>query len=281
MWSATYDDETRKLMMDVINQEPVFIRVGDEDVPMPSKRVNHHFEICVGLEKKVHRLIAYIKEADAKPTEAPPRVGGWTAEDDPMARGSRILVFVNSHIAMQKVTERLRAERVDACGISSQMTDRQAVLQRFKKGYFPVLIATDVLQRGIDISGLTHVINFDAPRTLASYIHRVGRTGRLGQLGEDQEGTAFTLLNQEYDGQIADSLANMFSRCDRFQETDFAAVREIRDGAANEAREGRGGPLRPRGGLMPLNERPLGMPPRPSKVATQGKEYWTNYTDSG
>ncbi|PJA36924.1 MAG: hypothetical protein CO183_00810, partial [Candidatus Zambryskibacteria bacterium CG_4_9_14_3_um_filter_42_9] len=62
--------------------------------------------------------------------------------------------------------------------------ERQRALDLFKKDHAQVLIATDVAARGLDISSVTHVINFDLPATYDDYIHRIGRTGRAGQLGK-------------------------------------------------------------------------------------------------
>ena len=61
---------------------------------------------------------------------------------------------------------------------------RQKALGKFKKGEIKVLVATDVAARGIDISDITHVINYQVPESFDSYIHRIGRTGRAGRPGQ-------------------------------------------------------------------------------------------------
>ena len=68
--------------------------------------------------------------------------------------------------------------------------DRNRVITAFKKNDCPLLVATDVAARGLDISEVTHVINFQQPRDFDSYIHRIGRTGRAGKGGK-----AFTFIN--------------------------------------------------------------------------------------
>ena len=70
---------------------------------------------------------------------------------------------------------------------------RERALARFERGEVDTLIATDVAARGIDVDGVTHVINFDAPGDRDSYVHRVGRTGRAGRRGT---GTSFVLADQ-------------------------------------------------------------------------------------
>src|SRR5690625_8003025 len=61
---------------------------------------------------------------------------------------------------------------------------RMSVLKKFKHGLIEVLVATDVAARGLDISNVTHVYNFDIPQDPVSYVHRIGRTGRAGKTGE-------------------------------------------------------------------------------------------------
>jgi len=70
---------------------------------------------------------------------------------------------------------------------------RERALARFENGDVAALIATDVAARGIDVAGVTHVINFDAPEDRDSYVHRIGRTGRAGRRGT---GISFVLADQ-------------------------------------------------------------------------------------
>jgi superfamily II DNA/RNA helicase len=79
-------------------------------------------------------------------------------------------------------------------GISSDLPqeEREVVLRDFKNKQFPILVATDVLSRGIDIDNLTHVVNYDIPRDAEDYVHRIGRTARA-----DTDGTAITFISDE------------------------------------------------------------------------------------
>jgi len=83
----------------------------------------------------------------------------------------------------------IRAERIHGNRSQSQRT---AAMAGFKNGTFPVLVATDIAARGIDVNELGHVVNFDVPRVPDDYIHRVGRTGRAEATGE-----AFTFVSPE------------------------------------------------------------------------------------
>ena len=69
------------------------------------------------------------------------------------------------------------------CGINSRQVEREAALKKFADGEWPLMIATDVAARGLDIKGVTHVLNFDMPRDVENYVHRIGRTGRAGRAG--------------------------------------------------------------------------------------------------
>ena len=66
----------------------------------------------------------------------------------------------------------------------NEITSSELNLDKFKKGHIQVLVATDVAARGIDVDDVSHVINYQIPKSLDSYIHRVGRTGRAGKTGK-------------------------------------------------------------------------------------------------
>jgi ATP-dependent RNA helicase RhlE len=96
------------------------------------------------------------------------------------------LVFVRTKRGADRLVKRLSAEGVAAVAMHGDKTQgqRERALARFQAGSVDTLVATDVAARGIDVSGISHVINFDAPEDRESYVHRVGRTGRAGRTGE-------------------------------------------------------------------------------------------------
>jgi ATP-dependent RNA helicase RhlE len=75
--------------------------------------------------------------------------------------------------------------------------DRMQALEDFKSGKLRVLVATDIAQRGLDISGITHVINYDVPQQPEDYVHRIGRTGRAAATGD-----AYTFMSAEEIGMV-------------------------------------------------------------------------------
>ncbi|MDR5658692.1 DEAD/DEAH box helicase [Serpentinicella sp. ANB-PHB4] len=95
------------------------------------------------------------------------------------------IVFGRTKRRVDELSEALSKRGYGAEGIHGDLTQnkRDSVLRKFKEGTIEVLVATDVAARGLDISGVTHVYNFDIPQDPESYVHRVGRTGRAGNTG--------------------------------------------------------------------------------------------------
>ena len=95
------------------------------------------------------------------------------------------VVFGRTKRRVDELTRGLQARGYNAAGIHGDLSQarRMAVLKRFREGKLDILVATDVAARGLDISGVTHVYNYDIPQDPDSYVHRIGRTGRAGQNG--------------------------------------------------------------------------------------------------
>ncbi|PWU68058.1 DEAD/DEAH box helicase [Gracilibacillus dipsosauri] len=96
------------------------------------------------------------------------------------------IIFGRTKKRVDELTDGLQARGFRAEGIHGDLTQgkRTSVLNKFKFGRIEILVATDVAARGLDISGVTHVYNFDIPQDPESYVHRIGRTGRAGKTGE-------------------------------------------------------------------------------------------------
>jgi ATP-dependent RNA helicase RhlE len=128
------------------------------------------------------------------------------------------LVFTRTKHRANRLAEHLvrsgvRAERIH--GNRSQ-AQRMAALQGFKDGTFPVLVATDIAARGIDVNELGHVVNFDVPLVPEDYVHRVGRTGRAEATGD-----AFTFVSSEEEGSLRDIERAIGRRLPRVTVPDF------------------------------------------------------------
>jgi len=98
----------------------------------------------------------------------------------------RVLVFVRTKRGADRLVKRLGNEGVQAVAMHGDKTQgqRERALSRFEAGKVDTLVATDVAARGIDVSGISHVINFDPPEDREGYVHRTGRTGRAGATGQ-------------------------------------------------------------------------------------------------
>ena len=168
LFSATLSED-----IDAINQlilkEPVLIKIeAEKDSIELIKQVGY----WVSEEKKGPLLRYLIKNGDLK----------------------QVLVFTASTYKADNVADKLRKNGIDASAIHSKksQTARLDSLARFKAGTLRVLVATDLLARGIDIEFLPHVINYELPRSPKDYIHRIGRTGRA-----ESPGDAISLITPE------------------------------------------------------------------------------------
>jgi ATP-dependent RNA helicase RhlE len=105
-----------------------------------------------------------------------------------------VLVFTRTKHAAKKVAGKLEEAGFRATSLQGNLSQnkRQSAMNGFRDGSVQILVATDIASRGIDVSGISHVINYDMPDTVEAYIHRIGRTGRADKMGE-----AFTLITDE------------------------------------------------------------------------------------
>jgi superfamily II DNA/RNA helicase len=147
-------------------------RVNEDSRP----DIQHRF---VGVEHQ-HKLNALVKELK-------------DSDDDGLA-----LVFVRTRRGADRLAKRLSARGVNAAAMhgGKSQGNRTRTLAAFEAGRLDALIATDVAARGIDVQGITHVINFDPPEDREGYVHRIGRTARAGRSGV---GVTFVMADQAHD----------------------------------------------------------------------------------
>ena len=110
-----------------------------------------------------------------------------------------VLVFTRTKHTAKKVAQKLEDAGFSATSLQGNLSQnkRQAAMRGFRDGSLQILVATDIASRGIDVSSVSHVINYDIPSTVEAYIHRIGRTGRAAK-----EGEAFTLITQEDSAEV-------------------------------------------------------------------------------
>jgi ATP-dependent RNA helicase RhlE len=117
----------------------------------------------------------------------------WLAKFLRRERGP-VLVFVRTKRGADRLASRLKSAGVRCAPLHADLSQgqRTSAMEGFKAGRFTALVATDLAARGLDIHGITHVVNFEVPSTKEAYVHRVGRTGRA-----EATGKAITLVSPE------------------------------------------------------------------------------------
>jgi ATP-dependent RNA helicase RhlE len=105
-----------------------------------------------------------------------------------------VLIFTRTKHGADRVVRHLEARGISATAMHADKSqgERTRALENFKSGKIRVLVATDIAQRGLDVSGITHVINYDVPQQPEDYVHRIGRTGRAAATGD-----AFTFMSPD------------------------------------------------------------------------------------
>lgn len=184
LFSATFPRQMEALARKILRR-PLEITVGNKSVV--TANVEQHVEI-IDEQKKFLRLLEIL--------------GKWFFKDlDP-----RALIFVDKQDSADHLMNSLlkKGYLCNSLHGGKDQMDRDGTIVDFKSGVFPILIATSVAARGLDVKGLSLVVNFDCPNHKEDYVHRVGRTGRAGN-----KGTSFTFISQDqerYAPDIVDAL---------------------------------------------------------------------------
>lgn len=160
LFSATMPTEVEKLAMDLLH-DPETVKVD------PVSSTVQAIDQClyyVDKANKRHLLAHLLSQPEVE----------------------NALVFSRTKHGADRIVRELKKAGIDSCAIHGDKTQnaRQTALNKFKSGQCKVLIATDIAARGIDIAGLSHVINYDLPMEPEAYVHRIGRTGRAGREGK-------------------------------------------------------------------------------------------------
>jgi ATP-dependent RNA helicase RhlE len=168
LFSATMPAEVLKLTQEFLH-DPKYVQVGRRGGP--AQTISHNVQTVAAGEKT-------------------PWLARWLREE---ATGP-VLVFCRTKIGAERLAGRLSGMGIRAASLHADRTQQQrmAAVEGFRTGTYPVLVATDVAARGLDIDGIAHVVNYEVPDTPEAYVHRVGRTGRA-----ESTGNALTLVAPE------------------------------------------------------------------------------------
>jgi ATP-dependent RNA helicase DBP3 len=186
-YSATWPEPIRKLASSLLSQDAVRVTIGENDGELVvNHRVSQVVEVVEGREKD-GRLLALLQQYHKD-------------------RTNRVLVFVLYKKEAERVESLLNRRGWQCVGIHGDKSqgNRTQALAGFKDGTTPLLIATDVAARGLDIPNVSHVINYTFPLTIEDYIHRIGRTGRAGKTGISH--TLFTKEDKAKTGALVNVL---------------------------------------------------------------------------
>jgi ATP-dependent RNA helicase RhlE len=221
-FSATMPADVRQLAATIL-KDPVTVQIG---AIAPAKTVSHAlYPVPDSLKKTL--LLAMLEQT---------------------ATG-RVLIFTRTKYRARNLASDLAKKGYRAAALQGNMTQnqRQRSIDGFRSGKFDILAATDVAARGIDVSEISHVINYDIPDTVDAYTHRIGRTGRAELSGE-----AFTFAG-EGDGQLVRDIEKVVgTRIERRRLPDFNYGSFVPESAIKENGSGSSG----NGGVRPKRSQP-------------------------
>jgi ATP-dependent RNA helicase RhlE len=168
LFSATLSDTVLRVIGDAV-RDPARVDVAPSSTPVEAVE---QLVYPVNSMQKTELLVALFKETD-----------DYSA-----------IVFTRTKARADRLAAALNSSGVDAATIHSDLSQakREETLDRFRSGRYKLLISTDVMARGIDVEGITHVVNYDVPERFDDYVHRIGRTARAGE-----KGIAITLVSHE------------------------------------------------------------------------------------
>ena len=167
MFSATMPDKIQTLARNIL-YKPVEVKIA---VSKPAEKIKQSAYVCYDTQKLP--ILRHI----------------FATEEQ-----KRIIIFSGKKERVKEINRELQKIKVNCCSMHSDLTqqERDEVMYLFKSGQKDVLVATDIVARGIDIDDIRMVINYDVPHDAEDYVHRIGRTARA-----DRDGVAITLVNPD------------------------------------------------------------------------------------
>ncbi|XP_004476039.1 probable ATP-dependent RNA helicase DDX43 [Dasypus novemcinctus] len=198
MTSATWPHTVRRLAQSYL-KEPMIVYVGTLDL-VAVNTVKQNIIVTTEEEKRSH-IQSFLEN---------------------MCPKDKVIVFVSrkavaDHLSSDLILRHISVESLHG---NREQSDREKALENFKTGKVRILIATDLASRGLDVHDITHVYNYDFPRNIEEYVHRVGRTGRAGKTG-----VSITLITRN-DWRVATELINILERANQNVPEDLVSMAE-------------------------------------------------------
>nr|UYR25280.1 vasa protein [Paralichthys dentatus] len=184
MFSATYPEDIQRMVADFLKMDYLFLAVGMVG------------GACTDVEQSFIKVTKFLKREQLLDLL---KITGT----------ERTMVFVETKRQADFIAAFLCQEKVPTTSIHGdrEQRERELALTDFRSGTCPVLVATSVAARGLDIPDVQHVVNFDLPKHIDDYVHRIGRTGRCGNTGK-----AVSFFDPDVDSQLARSLVTILSK---------------------------------------------------------------------
>ncbi|XP_010534902.1 PREDICTED: DEAD-box ATP-dependent RNA helicase 20 isoform X1 [Tarenaya hassleriana] len=213
-WSATWPKEVEQLARKFLYNAYKVI-IGSSD--LKANRAIRQIVDVISENQKYNKLVKLLED---------------------IMDGSRILIFLDTKKGCDQITRQLRMDGWPALSIhgDKSQAERDWVLSEFRSGKSPIMTATDVAARGLDVKDVKYVINYDFPGSLEDYVHRIGRTGRAGA-----KGTAYTFFTAA-NARFVKDLINILEEAEQRVSPELAAM-------------GRGAPPPPPGGFRDRGSR--------------------------
>jgi ATP-dependent RNA helicase DeaD len=160
LFSATMPKEIKKVAQTYLN-DPTTIKIASK--ASTAKTIRQRYWLCAGLNKlDALTRILEVEEYDG------------------------IIIFVRTKVSTEELATKLNARGLSAAALNGDIPQaaREKTVDRLKSGGIDILVATDVVARGLDVERISHVVNYDVPYDTEAYVHRIGRTGRAGRSGD-------------------------------------------------------------------------------------------------
>jgi superfamily II DNA/RNA helicase len=167
MFSATMPDKIRQLAVSLLH-DPVEVKIA---VSRPADKIQQSAYVCYD-PQKLHIIQHMFRDGNLQ----------------------RVIIFCGKKDRVKEIARELKHMHINCAAMHSDLTqaERDEVMYRFKASHIDVLVATDIVARGIDIDDISMVINYDVPHDSEDYVHRIGRTARA-----DRDGVAITFVNEK------------------------------------------------------------------------------------